>query len=69
MFYRVGIIFNGPSNGHEILSPRLEYDAARTEFRAVRKQKQDAAEVLRSWASLPSKSILAVHITEEEEAS
>jgi hypothetical protein len=64
MRYRVHVVYSAPRSEQEAVSPFMTHEEAQAELRAIRRLRDDGAEIIRSWALIPSGAIVGAHISE-----
>ena len=64
MRYRVHVIYSAPRSEQEAVSPFMTHEEAQAELRAIRRLRDDGTEIIRSWALIPSGTIVGAHISE-----
>lgn len=65
MRYRVHVIYSAPRSEQEAVSPFMADGEAQAELRAIRRLRDEGSEIIRSWAFIPSGSIVGAHISED----
>ena len=65
MRYRVHMVYSAPRSEQEAVSPFMTQEEAQAELRAIRRLRDDGAEIVRAWAFIPPGAIVGAHISED----
>jgi Sulfotransferase family len=65
MRYRVHMVYSAPRSEQEAVSPLMTQEEAQAELRAIRRLRDDGAEIVRAWAFIPPDAIVGAHISED----
>jgi hypothetical protein len=65
MRYRLHVVYSAPRSEQEAVSPFMTQEEAQAELRAIRRLRDNGAEIVRAWAFIPTGAIVGAHISED----